>query len=449
MSEAEAAPKWSAVAVASAGAFVAALSTSLVAVAAPAMARDLHASQADVGWVLSAYLLTISGVLAGVGRLADVLGRRRVYLTGYIVFGIASLACAAAATLPLLVAARVVQGLGAAALMATGPGIITRAFPARLRARGLGLQLTATYAGLTLGPTIGGALTSALGWHAVFFAVAGAAVMGAGVAALLLEPDEKRAAGAPPLDVRGSVLFAIGIATLLIALRRGPAAGGSVAVLLVIAVAAFVLFARHEARHPAPVLPLSLLRTPAFAFGVVGAMLLYVVVFILSWLLPFQLQRERGMNASHAGVLMAAQPAMMAIVAPFSGWLSDRFGPRLPSVTGMLVMATGMALMGRAASSSDLHLVVALAIVGVGTGLYVAPNNAVIMTAAPRDRQGTAGAIAATARNIGMTCGVALAVVLHDAVGFEGALAAAAAIALLGALLGAVRPRARTPDLAA
>jgi EmrB/QacA subfamily drug resistance transporter len=450
MSEVEAAPKWSAVVVACVGAFVAALSTSLVAVAAPAMARDLHASQADVGWVLTAYLLAISCLLAGVGRLADVLGRRRVYLTGFVVFGLASVTCALAPTLPLLVAARVVQGLGATALMATGPAIITRAFPARLRARGLGLQLGATYTGLTLGPTIGGALTSALGWHAVFFAVAGAALLGTIVAALLLDRDEAANANAnananakPPLDLGGSALFAVGLAALLLALRRAPRGGGSTSMLvglLAVAVVALVLFVRHEARHPAPVLPLSLLRTPAFAFGVVGAMLLYVVAFVLSWLLPFHLQHARGMDPGHAGALMSAQPATMALVAPLSGWITDRFGPRLPSVAGMLAIAAGLGLVAHEASSSDARLVVALAIVGLGAGLFVAPNNTVIMTAAPRERQGTAAAMAATARNVGMTCGVALAVALYDTAGFSGSLAVAAGIAALGALLGAVRP---------
>lgn len=450
----EAAPRWSAVVVACSGAFVTALSTMLVSVAAPTIARDLHASHADVGWVLSAYLLALSCLLAGVGRLGDVLGRKRVYLTGFVAFGIASVACGLAPTLPLLVAARVVQGVGATALMATGPAIITRAFPARLRARGLGLQLAATYTGLTLGPTVGGALTSALGWHAVFFAVAGAAVLGTAVAALLLEPDAPAAsaapsasasASAPPpppaaprLDLAGSLLFAAALAALLLALRGG--AGGRIALLLALSAIASALFVRHEARHPAPVLPLSLLRTPAFAFGVVGSMLLYLVQFVLSWLLPFHLQHERHMTAGHAGALMSAQPAMMAVVAPVSGWIADRFGARLPSVLGMLTIAAGFGLVAREASASDSHLVGALAVVGVGAGLYVAPNNSVIMTAAPRDRQGTAAAMAATARNIGMTCGVALAVALHDALGFARSLAVAAALALIGALLGVVRP---------
>jgi len=421
-----------AIAVACFGAFVSALSTSLVAVAAPAMARDLGTTQAGVGWVLTAYLLVVSALLATMGRLADLLGKKRVYLGGFGIFTVASFACASAPTLALLVGARVVQGIGASMLMATGPAIITRAFPPERRARALGIQLAVTYAGLTLGPTLGGALTSAMSWHAVFHAVAIAAAIGTAITALFLERD------APPattsqLDLLGSVLLAIGLAALLVGLRRGGT-------LLVLPVAALAAFVRQEARHPTPILPPGLLATPAFGLGVVGAMLLYVVVFVLSYLLPFHLQVARSFDPAHAGALMTAQPATMAVVAPASGWIADRFGPRAPSVAGMLVIAAGMWLVARGASGTDLAIASSLAVVGVGAGLYVAPNNAVIMAAAPRDRQGTAAAMAATARNVGMACGVALAVALHDVVGFRSALSVAAGLALLGAVLGVVRP---------
>jgi EmrB/QacA subfamily drug resistance transporter len=423
------------------GAFVAALSTSLVAVAAPVMARELNESQADVGWVLTAYLLTISCVLATTGRLADLLGRRRVYVAGFCLFVVASIACGLAPTLVLLVAARVVQGLGAAALMATGPAIITRAFPPERRARALGIQLAATYSGLTLGPTIGGALSSAMGWHAVFFAIAAAGACGTLVAIVLLPHDagsDKR----PSLDVGGAALFALGLGALLVALRRTEQVSVlRVGVLAVITIAAFAALLRHEARHPSPILPIPLLRTAPFAFGLVGATLLYVVAFVLSYLLPFELQRERAMTPAHAGLLMTAQPAMMAVVAPISGWLADRHGARGPATAGMLVIAAGLALVARAATGSDFEIVTALAVVGVGAGLYVAPNNASIMAAAPRDRQATAAAMAATARNVGMASGVAIAIVLHAALGFSRALLAAAAAAVAGAALSSMRPR--------
>lgn len=431
--------------VACSGAFVAALSTSLVAVAAPTIGREFGVSQGDVGWVLSAYLLTISATLAGAGRLADARGRRRVYTTGLILFGAASFACAAAPSLLLLVAARTLQGLGAAALMATGPAIVTRAFPARLRARGLGIQLAATYAGLTLGPTLGGFLTTTFSWHAVFALVGLAAMLGLALAVTLLPPDADEGIARPPLDAGGALLFGLGLAALLVGLRRGAGSTGSAAALgaILAASAAFALFVRHESRHPAPVLPLALLRAPAFVLGLTGALCLYVVAFVLAWLLPFELQHARGLDARHAGTLMTAQPAVMAIVAPVSGILADRFGPRLPSVAGMVAIATGLFLVRGAAestSASDVPIVLALAVVGLGAGLFVAPNNALIMTAAPRDRQATAAAMAATARNVGMAIGVALAALLNEAIGFARALVVASAIAVVGAVVSLVRP---------
>lgn len=427
-------PRWSAMGVACAGAFVTALSTSLVAVAAPTMARELHVPQADVGWVLSAYLLVISGLLAGAGRLADVAGRRRVYLTGFTIFAVGSFACGVAPTLPLLVGARVVQGLGSAAVMATAPAIITRSFPARLRAQGLGLALAATYSGLTFGPTLGGILTKAVGWHAVFHVVGVGALVVIVIAWVLLPPDEESVASAG-MDGLGTALFAIALGALLVALRRGPFA----LPLLGVSALAAALFVRHGARHPAPVLPLALLKTPAFGLGVVNAMLLYVVAFVLSWLLPFHLQHARGIDPRHAGLLMTAQPATMALTAPLSGIVADRFGARAPSVVGMLAIAAGMLLVGRAADGSDASIVTALVVVGLGAGLFVAPNNATIMAAAPKERQGTAAAMAATARNVGMTAGVALAVFLSELTTFGRSLAVAAAIALAGAALSAVK----------
>jgi EmrB/QacA subfamily drug resistance transporter len=428
-------PRWSAMVVACAGAFVTALSTSLVAVAAPTMARELQVTQADVGWVLSAYLLVISSLLAGAGRLADVAGRRRVYLAGFGVFAIGSFACGIAPTLPILVGARVVQGLGAAAVMATAPAIITRSFPARLRARGLGLALAATYTGLTFGPTLGGILTTAVGWHSVFHVVGIAALVVIGIALVMLPKDEEGAGAAATMDFAGTAMFALALAALLVALRRGPYAG----TLLVASIAAMALFVRHGARHPAPVLPLSLLKTPAFALGVINAMMLYVVAFVLAWLLPFHLQHARGMDARHAGLLMTAQPAMMAVTAPVSGAIADRFGHKIPSVIGMLAIAGGMYLVGRNASGPDADIVMSLVVVGLGAGLFVAPNNATIMGAAPKERQGTAAAMAATARNVGMTGGVALAVALHEVTTLAGSLAVASGIALVGALLAAVK----------
>jgi predicted MFS family arabinose efflux permease len=197
---------------------------------------------------------------------------------------------------------------------------------------------------------------------------------------------------------------------------------------------------RHESRVAHPVLPLALFAQKPFTFGVIGSLVLYTVTFMLSaWLLPFHLQRA-GLTPSQAGAYLTAQPIAMAIVAPMSGWLADRYGPRLPSTAGMVAIAAGMFLVARSVETRGAPLVVALGLIGLGAGLYVAPNSALIMGSAPRDRLATAGATAATARNLGMTLGVALGASLDRAFGFVTTLLVASAIAAVGAVLGLVRP---------
>ena len=330
-------------------------------------------------------------------------------------------------------------------LMAVGPAIVTRAVPPHRRARGLGIQLAATYVGLTLGPSLGGLLAAKIGWQAVFVVVAGAGAVGLALAVAMLPADDEahEHPGVGSLDLPGAVLFAVSLAALMIALKRTQAdgwAGRTVIALGVFALVAFAVFVRHSALHATPLLPLGLFAKPPFAFGVLGATLLYTVTFMLSYLLPFQLQREIGLSPAAAGAFMTAQPATMAVVAPLSGVLADRWGPRLPSSAGMLAIAGGMVAVASSAASPGIGLVLALGLVGLGAGLYVAPNSALIMGAAPRERQSTAAAMAATARNVGMTLGIAVAASLDHAIGFQRAVHVAAALALVGALLGIVRP---------
>jgi EmrB/QacA subfamily drug resistance transporter len=419
--------------VASVGGFVAALSTSLVAVTAPVIARDLGAAPSDVSWVLTAYLLAVSALLALAGKAADVLGKRRVYLVGHAIFAAGSASCALAPSLAILVGSRVLQGIGAAMLMAVGPAIVTRAAPPERRARALGIQLAGTYIGLTVGPSVGGLLSTALGWHSVFAVIAAAATVAGAAAAVILDRDDARAA-TPRIDGVGGALFAIGLLALLLGLRqRAPW-------LLVLAAVVVWIFVRHERRVEAPVLPLSLFESRVFAFGIVGATLLYTITFVLSWALPFHLQRTLGFDASRAGAFMTAQPAAMALVAPMSGTIADRWGPRAPSTFGMVVIAAGLVGVATCVGNHDVRLVAALATIGVGAGLYVAPNSALVMGAAPKGQQATAGALMASARNVGMALGIALSAMLLQAVGFAMTMAVAAILAVIGAVLGLVRP---------
>lgn len=404
---------------------------------------------ADASWVLSAYLLAVSCLLALAGKAADALGRKRVYVTGCAFFVAGSATCAAAPSLGTLVGARVVQGVGAAMLMAVGPALVTRAVRPDKRARALGVQLSATYLGLTLGPGLGGLLAASVGWQAVFAVVAGAAATLGVAARVLLPPDSDGSPRERPrlesLDLGGAVLFAAGLAALLVALQRTREdgwTGRSVLLTGALGVILLATFARREAVHATPLVPLGLLRSPPFSLGVLGATLLYTITFVLAYALPFELQHASGLSAAKAGAFMTAQPATMAVVAPVSGVMADRWGPRLPSTAGMLAIAAGMTCLSTAGTSPNVGLVLALCLVGLGAGLYVAPNSASIMGAAPRDRQATAGAVAATARNVGMTLGIALGASLGHALGFRRTLLIAAGLAVAGSVLGVVRPAA-------
>ena len=437
-------------AVACAGAFVAALSTSLVAVSAPVIARDLGVSASDVSWVLTAYLLAVSCLLALAGKATDLFGQKRVLLVGFGCFVAGSAICASAGALQALIGGRVLQGVGSAMLMAVGPALVTRSVEPSRRARALGVQLAATYIGLTLGPGAGGLLSARIGWHAVFVVIASAGAAAGLVALVLLPRDKPRKedVGLSSLDLGGAVLLGVGLAALLVAVKRVQDSGFQTSLALAgFGLATLGVFVRHEAvRRSSPLLALALFRKPAFALGILGATMLYTVTFMLAWLLPFYLQRTAGLGALDAGAFMTAQPAAMAVVAPISGSIADRWGPRIPSVAGMLAIAAGLVGVSRVALHHDARLVAALGLVGVGAGLFVAPNSALIMGAAPRERQGMAAAMAATARTVGMTAGIALAASLERGFGFGATLLVAAGLAVVGAVLGVVRPSS-TSDL--
>ncbi len=432
------------------GVFMATLDGSIVNVALPSIRAGLGASVGGVELVVTVYLLVISAALLGAGRLGDLLGHRRVYAAGLLLFTLGSGLCGVSGSLPALVAARAVQALGAAATMSMAMAAVTAIFPREKRGRALAGISSVVAAGLTAGPPLGGLILTSFSWPAIFLVNLPVGVAGAVWASRTL-PGGSLARGAR-FDRAGAILFGLAVAGLVGAVEVAPASPPAALGLAALAAAGAALLWRAERRASSPILDAALLRNRVFAFGLMAGLLSYAAMFSQTFLTPFWLTQVKGLDARGLGLMLTAVPLALSVVSPPAGWLSDRFGPRFPCLAGAAVLATGLASLAFAGPGDSLGSVaLRLASLGAGMGLFQPPNNSAVMGSLPRDRLGTGGGMLATARNLGMVTGVSLAGALfalgggaaEGGAGFVGgwrlALLCGAALAVAAGLLSLVR----------
>ena len=449
-------PKWWVLLAIGIGTFMTALDTSVVNTILPIINQTFGGDIASVEWVVIIYLLLVSGMLLSFGRLGDLRGQRTIYLAGFFAFVLSSVLCGQARSTLELVFFRGVQALGAAMLSANSPAILTKSFPANQRGQALGLQATMTYLGLTVGPSLGGWLTDQFSWRAVFYIN-----VPVGLLALALSwrfvPRDTSPATNERFDLPGAVIFMAGLIALLLGLNQGHSWGWTSLPILGLLLAALILlglFIWVELRSPYPMLDLSLFSRKLFSAATSAAVLNYICVYTIIFIMPFYLIQARSFSASQAGLLLTAMPITMAILAPLSGTLSDKIGARLPSTVGMLVIAAGMLLLaGLGPASSNRQIALALVVAGVGIGVFISPNTSALMGAAPRSQQGIAAGVMATARNVGMVLGIGFAgavftTVLSNSTQSEtlaifpaarAAFLAAIAVAIIGAVVSVTR----------
>ena len=404
--------KWWVLIVIGTGSFMSALDASVVNTILPILRTAFASDVATIEWVVTVYLLVLTGLLLTFGRLGDLRGHKSVYVWGFGIFIAGSALSGMAWSDAMLVVFRGFQAIGGAMLASNAPAIVTGNIPPAQRGRAFGMVSTMTYLGLTVGPSLGGFLTHAIGWRSVFYInvpVGGLAL----ALSLLFIPKDVSAERGQRFDLAGAAVFLVGLTAFMLALNKGAAWGWTspaVLGLLAGAIVVLAIFIQIERRSPAPMLDLSMFRIPLFSTAAGSAVLNYICVYSITFLMPFYLIQGRGLNAAQAGLFMTVQPILMAISAPISGALSDRIGSRLPGMIGMGVLAAGLVLLSLLGTDSGLWLVVlGLAVAGLGTGTFIAPNTSALMGAAPRARQGIASGVQAAARNFGMVLGIGLA----------------------------------------
>ena len=449
--------RWLIFLVVATGTFMSALTSSVVNVALPSIIGGLGTDLSTAQWIVTAYLLIITSILPLAGRLGDIYGRRIVYGFGFVCFTAGSLLCGLAGSVQLLIAARMVQAVGASALMANGPAIVVSFYPPSERGKVLGMIGTAVALGTLTGPSLGGLLVEQLNWHWVFWAKIPVGIIGYLGVHFILPQDT--AARHETIDGSGACLFTVGMGSFLLVLSHGmewgirtPAVQGFV----LLSITAFALFVWHEARVRHPMLDLTIFRSWPFLAGNLSGTLSFMALFANTILLPFYLQQMKALPPSQTGLVMSAFPIVMAITAPLSGTLSDRVGPLALTTTGLSIMTLGLYYTGSLPADAELWRIVAgQAVMGLGNGLFQSPNNNSVMSAVAPNKLGVAGGVNALARNFGMVSGTAMAVSVFEfrrqaaladtdiadggrsafMTGYHDALMAAAVLAIIGVLI--------------
>lgn len=395
---------------------------SSVNVALPAIQADLGMHAVQLSWIATSYLLAVAVILLPAGKIADIHGRKKVFTVGLVTYTLASTAAAFAPNAAWLLVLRAVQGLGAGMFITTGMAILTSIFPPHKRGRAIGIYVAAVYVGLSVGPFAGGILVQQFGWRSIFLLML---PLGAGSTAITLGflKGEWADSHHQQLDKTGSLIYAAAILALIYGATTLPTLTGCV--LMIIGLAGLVLFFRQQQGAAHPIFEVSLFaENRTFTFSSLAALLNYSATFAVTFLMSLYLQYLKGMPPRTAGLLLMAQPVVMAIFSPLAGRLSDRIEPRLLASAGMAITVAGMLVFTQLHASTGLTGIVCnLVLLGFGFALFSSPNMSAIMGSVAKEQYGIASGAVATMRLMGQMVSMAIATVVlallvgHEAIG--------------------------------
>ena len=393
--------------------FMSTLDSSIVNVALPYMMQELQTDIQTIQWVVLIYLVTVSSLLLTFGRLSDIKGRKPVYVLGFTIFAAGSLFCGMARTPQFLILSRAFQGCGAAMLMACSPALIVDVFPVQERGKALGMIGAVVAAGLTTGPVAGGFILEYLSWQFIFYINIPIGIAAAIGGYFILKGIHTAKGNGEPMDKTGSILLIL-ILSCLIVFMTQISKWGLISILSLsfagLCILASIGFVVNEARSDFPLFDMGLLKIKLFVFPVISSSMLFAALFIIVFMMPFYLTYPCGFSASKTGSIMIVPFLFLLFVSPVSGILYDKLGSRRLCMIGMSVLAlSSTSLMTVQPSMGVVSILWRIALAGIGTAFFVSPNNTAVLSCVPLSRRGIASGAVATARNLGMVIGVALA----------------------------------------
>ena len=388
---------------------------SSVNVALPAIQKEFNADAIQLSWIATSLLLAVAVTLVPAGRIADIHGRKKIFSGGLFLYTLASLVAAFANSIEMLIFCRVFQGIGSAMFLTTGMAIITSIFPPRKRGKAIGIYVSAVYIGLSMGPFAGGILTQNIGWRSLFIVVVPLGALSILITLKYLKGEWADARG-EPLDIVGSFLYGIAILAWVYGASLLPS--GTALYLMTAGALCMAIFVWHELRVRYPVVEVRLFsRNKLFTFSSLAAMIHYAATFAITFLISLYLQYIKGLSPQAAGMIIVAQPVMMATFSPLAGKWSDKIEPRKIASFGMGLTALGLFLLAWIGKDTGLiYITATLLILGFGFAMFSSPNMNAIMSSVEKRYLGIASGTVATMRLIGQMISMAITMVMFAVV---------------------------------
>ena len=379
-----------------------------VNIALPKISGEFSLDAVSMSWVTMAFLLASAVFLVPLGKIADMLGRKKIFLYGNIFFMLATLMCAFSYSGYFLIFSRFLQGVGSAMMFSTSMAIITSAFPPQERGKVIGLNVAAVYVGLSAAPILGGLLTQTLGWRSLFYINAAVSLLIIFAIILKIKAEWIETIN-EKFDWQGTLIYMPSMATLMYGFSKLPATNAIV--FTISGIAGLIAFVVVELKEPFPVLNMKLFfENKVFASSNLSAFINYAAVFAVSFVLSLYLQYVKHFSPREAGIVLITQPLLMALVTVFSGRLSDKINPRWLASSGMAISTVGLLMLAFIEKeTSQSSIIAALAVLGFGFGLFSSPNTNMLMSSVDRNHYGVASATLSTMRSTGMMFSMAIA----------------------------------------